>query len=790
MVTTEEAIQTGFAHHQAGRLAEAERIYRQVLSAHPRHADALHLIGLIAMQTGHHEAAVRHISTAIQLEGGRPAYHVNLGEAYRALGQATNARACYEQALRFEPNLAEARNCLGLLLEGCGDLPGALACYRQALASRPNFADAHCNLGIGLFRQGDLPAALESFRRAVEVAPQYAKAHYNLALGLDAAGRVDEAQRSLEQALELEPNHVDAHCALGAILERQGLPMAAAGHYRAAQRLQPKSVKAINGLGLIQQQQGNAEAALELYREALAIDPRCAEALYNWGTVLSQQGRHAEAAPKYQQAIAVQPTLAVAHYNLGTALQQLGQLDQAAQAYEQAVRLRPSMAMAHNNLGNVRKAQGRTLEAIASYEGALAAEPDHAEALNNLGLLLRDQGQWNEAQACFQRALRARPAFAQAYSNLGALLQERGEWARALACYDKGLRLQSDFPEARYNRALIHLIQQDFARGWPDFDFREQLPQYARRRFDPPRWRGEPLAGRTLLVYAEQGLGDTLMFARYLPELRQQGGRVIFEAQSALVPLLVASGISDVVGAGQELPAFDLHVPLLSLPGLIHPTLENLPGRASYLLADRQRIERWRPRAARGGAFNVGIAWQGNREYALDRSRSISLGQFAPLASVKGVRLISLQKGEGSEQLADVAGHFKVDVLEGLDAEGGAFMDTAAVMQSLDLVITSDTATAHLAGGLGVPVWVALSKYPDWRWFLERPGVPLVRRHAAVPAAERRRLVRAVPPNGQGAGPSVRRRRRTIMNRALRVAPTGLRSASRWPARCRRRAIP
>ena len=235
-------------------------------------------------------------------------------------------------------------------------------------------------------------------------------------------------------------------------------------------------------------------------------------------------------------------------------------------------------------------------------------------------------------------------------------------------------------------------------------------------------WQGEPLAGRTLLVHAEQGLGDTLMFARFLEAVEPLGGKVIFEVPKTLVPLLRTSGFRGLLGSGESVPAFDLHVPLLSLPGILGTMLDTIPSCTAYLAAEPPRVEAWRQRLSAIPGFKIGIAWQGNRDFAGDRTRSVRLAEFAPLANVAGVQLISLQKGDGCEQLADAG--FPVHQLAGLDETGGAFMDTAAVMQNLDLVVTSDTAIPHLAGGLGVPVWVMLSKMPDWRFFLERDDSP------------------------------------------------------------------
>jgi hypothetical protein len=273
---------------------------------------------------------------------------------------------------------------------------------------------------------------------------------------------------------------------------------------------------------------------------------------------------------------------------------------------------------------------------------------------------------------------------------------------------------------------LVLLSQQRFAEGWADFAARAHCAKYPLRTFDRPLWDGAPLEGRTLLVHAEQGFGDTFHFARYLPLVRLRAAKVLFEIQPGLIPLFTASGFEDLVARGDRLPPFDVHVPLLNLPALFATNLENMPRDVPYLKADPARVERWRAALAPfDGKLRIGIQWQGNPAFASDHRRSIPLAQFAPLASVPGVRLFALQKFDGREQLADVAGELGIhDLGAQLDADGGSFMDTAAVMQQLDLVITSDTATAHLAGALGIRAWTLLSTAPDWRWFLDRDDSP------------------------------------------------------------------
>ncbi len=287
------------------------------------------------------------------------------------------------------------------------------------------------------------------------------------------------------------------------------------------------------------------------------------------------------------------------------------------------------------------------------------------------------------------------------------------------------MRLKPDYAEAHYNRSFVYLARGQLAEGWQGYRWRFRCKDYKGRRFDVPLWDGSPLGDRTLLVHAEQGLGDTLHFIRYLKLVHQAGGRVYVEVQPALAPLLKSSGITGVIPGGATLPRFDLHVPLLSLPGVLGTTLETVPADVPYLAADPRLLKHWRGQLRGVTGYKVGIVWQGNPEYSLDQFRSIPLREFAPLADVPDVHLLSLQKTHGLEQLADAAGQFSVIELGSkLDQTGGAFMDTAAVICNLDLVVTSDTATAHLAGGLGVPVWVALSHAPEWRWMLDREDSP------------------------------------------------------------------
>ena len=318
--------------------------------------------------------------------------------------------------------------------------------------------------------------------------------------------------------------------------------------------------------------------------------------------------------------------------------------------------------------------------------------------------------------------MRLDPRHAEAHSNLGNAYKEQGRFEEAQACYQLALLLHPDSASTQHNRALALLQAGDYEQGWPAYEWRWRRKSAKPRRFSQPRWDGSFLVGKTILLWCEQGLGDTLMFIRYARLIQEQGARVIVECPDFLMPLLTrCAGIDQLVAEGVPLPEFDVQCPLMSLPGLLGTNPATIPAVVPYLYAEPERVEVWQHRLANMPSFKVGVIWQGNPRFQWDGFRSAPLRAFAPLGQVEGVQLISLQKGQGREQRGTLGGAFDVmELTEELDAAGGAFLDTAAIMTQLDLVVTVDTAAAHLAGGLGVPVWVALSAVSDWRWLRER----------------------------------------------------------------------
>lgn len=553
------------------------------------------------------------------------------------------------------------------------------------------------------------------------------------AIGLHQTGDLAGAEALYARILSLQPGNLDALYLDGLAAHQRGEYPRALLRLDEARRISPAVPAIHTALGNAYRDQGDFEQAEACYRTALAADPGNADAHYNLGIAHHERGDPAGAIAAYRQAAAADPAHADAWNNLGVALKEAGHPGEAAECYLRATAARPRHAMAHFNLGVLRDAEGRFEDAVASYRQALEADPACAAAAYNLGVACKNLGRLEDAIAWFERTAALQPNHAGALQNLGATCHELGRLDEAERRYRQALAVQPDNAEVRYNLSLITLARGNFAEGWEEFEWRWQGAESSRRNrreFSRPQWRGEDIRGQTVLLHAEQGLGDTLQFCRYAPLVAARGARVVLECQPSLVRLLGSlAGVDRIVPAGQPLPAFDRHCPLMSLPRAFGTTLESIPSDMPYLHADPADVAAWRTRMAGAGdapgALKVGLAWAGNpRQFSIDlnrtdRRRSIPFDLLAPLAECGPAVFYSLQLGEAAARAA--GGRLPLIDLTG---QIGDFADTAALVANLDLVISVDTSVAHLAGALGKPVWL-LSRYDAcWRWLRERDDSP------------------------------------------------------------------
>jgi tetratricopeptide (TPR) repeat protein len=542
------------------------------------------------------------------------------------------------------------------------------------------------------------------------------------ALECHQAGDLNGAEYLYRQALDADSSQADAWYYLGDIYLAQGrLSEAVTSYYRVLE-LAPGHAAAQNSVGIAFAQQNNWDEAIYWFRQSIQSQPDHAQAYSNLGIALANQGNLAEAESCYLQAIRIKPDFPEAYNNLGLVLGSLVRIPDAIEAYRRALALKPDYLEAEQNLGTALEKAKEFDKAIKLYEKVLRAKPNSADAHNNMGSVLYKLGKYPEAHREFEIALKLKPDYGEAHHNLGNLLVDSGRPHEGIAEYERALQLMPNCVEAHFGRAQARLRLGDFERGWPEFEWRWWRRDFPPRPFSQPVWDGSPLAGRSILLHAEQGMGDTIQFVRYAPLVKRYGGRVIVECQGALLSLLrTCPGIDQLVAKEAELPHFDTHAPLLSLPLILQTTLATIPADIPYLSVDSERINRWRNEMNSIGGRKIGIAWQGNPRHFNDHHRSIRLDRFETLSRIDGIHLFSLQKGPGAEQLAEVAERFSItDVGSKFDD----FRDTAAVVKLLDLVITVDSAVAHCAGALGVPVWVLLPYAADWRWIVNRDDSP------------------------------------------------------------------
>lgn len=551
-------LEQALAHQQAGRLSEAEAVYRQILMRRPDDPDALHMLGLIAAQSGDADRAAELINAAIRVRPDSAEYYNNLGEVLRVLHRYADAIAAYESATKLKANYIEAYDNLGRALQENGALEDAIAAFRKALSINPRYARAHNNLGSVLQAKGDLAGALSSYQQAVRLQPDFPDAYNNLGVALQAHGETDEAVSALQQARHLQPRN------------------------------------------------------------------------------------------------------AVIHYNLGNAACALGRFDDASTYFRQALALDPNLAEAHSNLGVVLNDQGKLNEALASYDRAVALKPDYAEAHKNRGMLLLKMG--------------------------------------------------------------------DFDAGWPEYEWRlatrkdkqlwwtSDLPQ--------PQWNGASFQGQSLLVHTEQGLGDTIQFIRYLPQVQARGGKVLIACPGPFHRLFYGfAGVEMLPLEPEQVRSLsvDWQIPLPSLPHVFGTKLGTIPNQVPYLQVPAILLDKWRRRVDRT-RYNIGIAWAGTPHHSETRNqyrrRACDLHTFTTLMRFSGVSFFSLQKDQNESTITDELR------LVDYSSEFTDLAETAALVANLDLIISVDTSVAHLAGALGRPVWTLLPYAADWRWLIEKEDTP------------------------------------------------------------------
>jgi tetratricopeptide (TPR) repeat protein len=574
----------------------------------------------------------------------------------------------------------------GSALRNLASHDDALAAYDQALSIASDATGAwlgRANIFYDLKRRDD---ALAAFDKALSIKPDLAGAWLGRGNVLYELRRHDEALAAFDRALALEPALAGAWIGRGHVFW---------------------SLKRYDEAGAA-------------YDQALSIAPDAANAWVGRGNVLFDLTRSGEAFAAFDKALSIRPDLAEAWLGRGNALADLKRYGDALAAFDKALSIGPDLAEAWLGRGNAFTDLKRFDDALAAYDRALSIKPHIAEAWLGRGNAFNDLKRFDDALAAYDKALSIKPDTAEAWLGRGSAFTDLKRYDDAFAAYGKATSLKPDLGEAHFNEGLLRLLLGDTTIGFKKYEYRWSVRQQrdTRRNFSQPLWLGDSdIGNKTILIHAEQGLGDTLMCCRYIPMVAALGARVILEVQPALVLLLRSlQGVSTLIAKGEAIPHFDVHCPLMSLPLAFKTTMATIPNHVPYLSVAAEMIARWRSKVA-GTRIKVGLAWAGSQRFIKDAERSVLLQNIFPLLAVDGVSYFCLQKDlrEGDEATLDANPQ-----IVRLDRDVDDFADTAAIMMSLDLIITSDTAVANLAGALGRKVWVLLPFIPDWRWSLDR----------------------------------------------------------------------
>ncbi len=556
------------------------------------------------------------------------------------------------------------------------------------------------------------------------------------AVALHSQGQLARAKTLYEQVLRTEPRNFDALHLLGVIAAATGNPAAAASLIGRALDLKPASAIAHNNRGAALHAVGQWDAALACFEAALRLEANYPEPLYNRGNVFKDTRRWDAAVASYDRAIALRANYAEAHCNRGICLAEMRQWGPALASYDRALAINPRYAEAYYNRGNALCGLRRWRDALESYDRAIALKPGDCAAHANRAFALKELGEMAAALASCDAAVALNPKFMVGHANRASVLVSMNRIEDALASYDAALAIDPEAASIYVNRGMARLLAGDFARGWSDYEWRWKDHSgwifKEKRDFAQPLWRGETaLAGRTILLYSEQGYGDTLQFCRYAPLVAARGARVILEVPQALAGLLrTLADVAQVVVQGEPLPAFDCYCPLLSLPLAMNTTLSTIPAAIPYLKPGESHRRQWRERLGVARLPRVGLVWSGGHRpgrpelWSSNARRNVSLAMLSPLAQVPA-EFYSLQVPQPSGSgAAGWATEWDGPAMIDFTREIQDFADTAALIEQLDLVISVDTATAHLAGALGKPVWI-LNRFDScWRWLRDRGDSP------------------------------------------------------------------
>jgi len=649
-------------------------------------------------------------------------------------GRADEAEALCDEILTADPDHLAALHLSAIIAFVTDRAAEGARLLSRVFTIAPDHAPALATLGDALAVKGEREGAVDAFARAVARQPQDATLHAKLGVALCGVSRFEEAEAAYRHAIALDPDSTRSRFNLAIALAGQRRLAEAEAAYHDVIARDPAYPCVWLNLGNVLADQRKLDEAIMAYRQAVMADPDDSALHFSLGTALHQHGRLDESLTELQRATMLNPDNLPAFRLLALVLHDVGRVDEAAHVYRQVSVRDPGDVESLTNLGACLCALGQIDDAIAACDLALAINPDHAPAHTNMGILLDLQNDFEAAVAAHRRAVAAAPDYAKGHANLVVALRNAGKVDEALEVSHRAVALDPDRPQTRFNHSHALLMCGDLLNGFVEHEWGRKCAGASVGFPDlpGPEWQGEALTGRTLLLYAEFGIGDALQFVRYLPMVAERlkessgnssaGGSIVLQVQPVIASLLRSMPGVTVVPRGEALPPFDVHLPLMDLPRIFRTTLDSIPADIPYLRGDPVTLARWRYALDKTSLLKVGVVWAGNPLHKSDRFRSLSAEAVLPRLLMPGVQLFSLQMETRPEDVPVLNG-LSADVID-LAPAIGDFADTAAAVGALDLVIAVDTSIVHLAGALGRPVWVLLPHALDWRWLHEREDTP------------------------------------------------------------------
>lgn len=723
-LSVDQAIMKARSHVKKKEIVEAQKLYQDVLLAFPNNTRAQQ--GLAALNNYAQDNAIQ----------TPPA---------EALNQLVNLYdqgllvAVIEEAqilIKHYPQAFIVWNILGAANIGLRQTEKALEAFKKVTELKPNYADGYINLGITLKDQGKLDDAIDSFNKALLIKPDYAEAYNNLGNVFKYQGKLDKARNAYNKALLLKPDYTEAHYNMGITLKEEGKLDEAIETFNKVLLLKSDYAEAHNNKGSVFIDQGKLDEAIKSFNNALSLKPNYAEAYNNIGVTLQNQGKLDEAIEAYNNALALKPDYTEAYNNIGLTFQSKGRFDEALDAYKKALSLRPNYAEVYNNIGNVYKNKGELNEAIEAFNRALTFKPDYAEAHNNKGATFIDQCKPDEAIEAFHKALSLKPDYADALSNMGSAFKDHGKLEASLEAYHKALSLKPDFPEAHHNMSYTLLNSGRVKEGLDSYEWRFETEVFKshKRHFSKPFLnKKQRLYNKTILLWSEQGIGDTIRWSSCLSLLEAQAKHCILECQEKLVPLLKRSFPNVEIkpenkSFDMERDDFDFHLPMGSLYRQFNDKIDTNAKSASHLVPNAERVTFWKERLKGiGKGPYIGIAWKSSNTLPDKLPNNTQITEWLPILNIPDTTFVNLQYINFECDLNKIEDKFGVKVNNFNDLDHfNDIDDVAALCAALDMVISTQTSVPIISGGVGTPTKVLNYRQSSCNNILLSPSGPSV----------------------------------------------------------------